>query len=115
MKAIDSAIQSEGLTLILLLRLCPLIPFTFFNFIVGITSLSFCDFCIGLLGIVPATIGYVFLGTTLSDIEQAIESPDWGNDKVMIIIVTLGLVLMIACLIWMTVVTKRHLAKAIEE
>ena len=38
-KALDKAIDSEGLKLILLLRLCPLIPFNAMNYLMGITSI----------------------------------------------------------------------------
>jgi len=79
MKAIDKAIETEGLFLVFLLRLCPLMPLSLFNFIIGITSLSFGDYIIGLLGIIPATVGYVFIGTTLSDIEEATNHPEWQN------------------------------------
>lgn len=70
MSAIDKAIESEGLFLVFLLRLCPLMPLSLFNFMIGVTSIRFSDYLIGLLGICPATVGYVFIGTTLSDIEE---------------------------------------------
>ena len=66
--ALNKAIESEGLYLIFLLRLCPLVPFTLFNFIIGITDMKFFDYCLGMLAIIPITILYVFMGTTLSDI-----------------------------------------------
>ena len=71
MKAISAAIQEQGPKLIFLLRLCPLIPFNAFNYLMGITGVSATDFAIGSLGMIPATLVYVFLGTTISDIADA--------------------------------------------
>ena len=71
-KALDKAIETEGLKLIFLMRLCPLIPFTLFNFAIGVTGMKLKDYCIGMIAIIPTTVAYVFLGTTISDIEDAI-------------------------------------------
>ena len=68
LKALDKAIRTEGLKLILLLRLCPLIPFTAFNYVIGITSVKFLDYAIGGFGMIPGTIVYVFIGTTIGSI-----------------------------------------------
>jgi uncharacterized membrane protein YdjX (TVP38/TMEM64 family) len=59
--------------LLILLRMCPIIPFTPVNFFFGATKMKFSHYAIGLLGILPTTFGHVFLGTTLSDIEDAIK------------------------------------------
>lgn len=67
-KALDKAIQTEGLKIVLLLRLCPLVPFTYFNYVMGITGVSFFDYAIGGFGMVPGTIVYVFVGTTIGSI-----------------------------------------------
>ena len=71
-EALDKALETEGLKLMLLMRLCPLIPFSPLNYIMGITSVSFRDYCIGLVSITPATCVYVFIGTTLSSLYEAI-------------------------------------------
>lgn len=67
-KALDKAIQTEGLKFVLLLRLCPLVPFNAFNYAMGITAVSFFDYAIGGFGMIPGTIVYVFIGTTLGSI-----------------------------------------------
>jgi uncharacterized membrane protein YdjX (TVP38/TMEM64 family) len=113
MNAIDKAIETEGLFLVFLLRLCPLLPFSIFNFIIGITSLSFGDFMIGLLGIIPATVGYVFLGTTLSDIEEATNNPEWQNSTWVLVFVIVGVLIMLVGFIWVTIVARRHLERAV--
>ena len=67
-KAIDYAIRQEGLKVVLMLRLCPLVPFNAFNYAIGITAVKFWDFAIGGIGMIPATVLYVFVGTTLGSI-----------------------------------------------
>lgn len=67
-KALDRAIKTEGLKVVTLLRMCPLVPFTYFNYVMGITSVSFFDYSIGSMAILPGTIVYVFIGTTIGSI-----------------------------------------------
>ena len=70
-RAIDKAIYQEGLKLIVLLRFCPLIPFNALNYMMGITDIKIGHYLIGLLGMIPGTVVYVFIGTTVSDIADA--------------------------------------------
>lgn len=51
----------------LLLRLSPIVPFCVINYVIAGTSLSFHDYTVSLIGILPGTITYVFIGTTLSN------------------------------------------------
>ena len=52
----------------LLLRLCPLVPYNAFNYIMGITSVSLFAYAVGNFGMLPATIVYVFIGTTVGSL-----------------------------------------------
>ena len=52
----------------LLLRLCPVIPFNLLNYMMGITAIRFQDYMIGSTAMIPGTLVYVFIGTTISDI-----------------------------------------------
>lgn len=54
--AINIAIESEGLKLIFLLRLCPLIPFNALNYLMGITNISVKHYNIGSIGMIPGTM-----------------------------------------------------------
>ena len=67
-KALDRAIRDEGLKFVLLLRLCPLVPFNAFNYLMGVTGVSFFNYAVGGVGMIPATVVYVFAGTTLGTI-----------------------------------------------
>ena len=50
-----------------LLRLSPIVPFCIINYVIAGSSLSFTNYLISLVGILPGTIAYVFIGTTLSN------------------------------------------------
>ena len=71
MNAIERVLEKEGLKFTLLLRLCPLIPFNAFNYIMGVTSVQFKAYAIGGVGMIPGTIVYVFVGTTIGNISAA--------------------------------------------
>ena len=76
----------------------------------GITAISFSDYCIGLIGIIPGTIVYVFIGTTLSDIQQAATGAgDWKNNKMILAFIIVGTLMAIGGIVWVTIVTRRQL------
>ena len=64
------AIKKEGLKLMFLLRLSPIIPFNVLNYFMGVTGISVKDFLFGGLGMIPGTIVYVYIGTTLGNISD---------------------------------------------
>ena len=113
-KALDSAIRSEGFKLMFLLRLSPIVPFTMFNFIMGITNIGFCSYTLGLFGLIPSTVMFVFLGTTLSNFQKATEWRDWQNNKIFLIFMISGTCLSLLGVIWVSIVARRHLREAIE-
>ena len=112
-EALDKALESEGLKLMLLMRLCPLIPFSPLNYIMGITSVSIKDFCFGLVSITPATCVYVFIGTTISSITEAISGKgDQGNSGTKtfaLLLLILGSALACFGIIWVSIVAKRNI------
>jgi len=70
--AIDRAVAREGLKIVLLTRLSPVFPFNVLNYAYGLTRVSLRDYALGsLVGMVPGTILYVYLGslaTNLADL-----------------------------------------------
>jgi uncharacterized membrane protein YdjX (TVP38/TMEM64 family) len=61
--AIDQAVAREGLKIVLLTRLSPLFPFVLLNYAFGLTQVSLKDYCLGCVGMIPATILYVYIGS----------------------------------------------------
>ena len=112
-KALDHAIQTEGLKVVLLLRLCPLVPFAFFNYIMGITGVSFINYAVGGLGMLPGTIVYVFVGTTIGSIQDA-ASGNYDAGPAGLILLIVGSVLACVAIIYVSIVVKKYLNQAIE-
>ncbi len=60
--AIDAAIAREGLKIVVLTRLSPAFPFILLNYAFGLTRVTLKDYILGCVGMIPATILYVYLG-----------------------------------------------------
>jgi len=112
-KALDKAIKTEGLKFVLLLRLCPLVPFNAFNYLMGVTGVSFVNYAIGGVGMIPGTIVYVFVGSTLGSITQA-ATGDFSGGAATIVLLIVGCILACGAIIWISIVVKRYLQQAQE-
>jgi uncharacterized membrane protein YdjX (TVP38/TMEM64 family) len=62
-RAIDQAVADQGLRIVTLLRLSPIVPFSVLNYALGLTRVRFADYLVGMIGMVPATMFYVYYGT----------------------------------------------------
>jgi uncharacterized membrane protein YdjX (TVP38/TMEM64 family) len=60
--AIDRVVGRHGRRIVLLLRLSPVIPFSFLNYALGVTQVSLIDYVVGMVGMIPATMAYVYFG-----------------------------------------------------
>ena len=108
--AIDKVLEKEGLKFTFLLRLCPLIPFNAFNYIMGVTSVTFKSYALGGFGMIPGTIVYVFVGTTIGNIADAANGEFEGGTATLVLLIV-GTVLAFAAIVYITVVVKRYLNK----
>jgi uncharacterized membrane protein YdjX (TVP38/TMEM64 family) len=60
---VDKAIASEGLKLLILIRLSPIFPFSVTNYLYGASSIDFGSYLMGtLIGFIPTTTAYVYTG-----------------------------------------------------
>jgi uncharacterized membrane protein YdjX (TVP38/TMEM64 family) len=66
--AIDRAVESEGLRLVLLLRLSPVVPYILLNYVLGVSRLRFRDYAGGLIGMFPTALMYVYAGKVAGDL-----------------------------------------------
>lgn len=66
--AIDRAIGKSGWKVVVLLRLSPLFPFSLLNYALGLTKVRFLDYALASVGMLPATLVYVYLGSLAGDI-----------------------------------------------
>jgi uncharacterized membrane protein YdjX (TVP38/TMEM64 family) len=68
-RALDEAVKQQGFKIVLLTRLSPVIPFTLLNYSYGLTKISFRDYVLASwIGMLPGTVMYVYLGSTLKDL-----------------------------------------------
>jgi uncharacterized membrane protein YdjX (TVP38/TMEM64 family) len=69
--AVDRALEKGGLKVVLLLRMSPVSPFSVLNYALGISRVRPRDYVVGsVLGTVPGTVLYVYIGSLLTDLAQ---------------------------------------------
>lgn len=69
--ALDHAVSRDGFIIVLLTRLSPLFPFNLLNYSLGITGVRFRDyFFASWIGMLPATVLYVYIGTLAGSITE---------------------------------------------
>jgi len=88
-EALDVALEENGFKIMLLLRLSPLIPFNVLNYMAGVTSISFLNYVLAFIGMLPATILYVFLGASAGSIADSFSSGTNPTLTIIIIVVSL--------------------------
>ena len=113
-KALDKAIRTEGLKVVILLRLCPLIPFTAFNYVMGVTAVSFFDYAVGGFGMIPGTIVYVSIGSTIGSI-QDVATGNYDAGAAPLIFLIVGSIAACVAIIYVSIVVKRYLNSAMED
>ena len=65
-RLLDQAIGEQGFKVVLLLRLSPVFPYNLLNYALGLTRVSFRDyFLASWVGMFPATVLYVYLGSSV--------------------------------------------------
>ena len=67
--------KNQALACVLAVRFAPISPFNVVNFLFGLTGISVTPYAIGtLVGIIPGTLAYTWLGVTGVD---ALQGGDW--------------------------------------
>jgi len=124
-KAVDWAIQKNGLYIVFLTRLSPLFPFPLLNYAFGITKVRVWQYVAGTFaGVLPATVGYTYLGTlmrNLTDIWTATkvsddeESGSSSSSTTNLIWLIVGSCLTLLSIVIISLITKRAITKATKE
>ena len=68
--AIDRAVGREGFKIVLLLRLTPIVPFVLLNYALGLTRVRLGDYVRAFIGMLPATLLYVYYGKVIGDVAE---------------------------------------------
>jgi uncharacterized membrane protein YdjX (TVP38/TMEM64 family) len=72
-QAVDRAVESRGFLIVLLTRLSPAFPFFLLNYAYGVTAVRPREYVLGSwLGMMPATIAYVYAGSLAASVTQAL-------------------------------------------
>lgn len=78
--ALDSALDQRGFFLVILTRLSLLLPFNLLNYVFGLTKIALAPYALGtLVGMVPALMLYVYLGTLANDIDEIVSGAAGGG------------------------------------
>ena len=109
-RAIDLAMEKNGLKFTLLMRLCPLIPYNAYNYVLGVTSVRFWDFAIGGVGMIPGAFIYVFIGTTIGSITDAVRGK-FEQGPVFLIFLIFGSISAFLACTYITIIIRRYLKK----
>ena len=109
LRAVDTAIRTQGFRIVLLLRLSPLFPFSVLNYALGLTSVGLRDYVLAsFIGMLPATFLYVYLGSlarSVADLSQT--SADGATAR--IVLSAMGLLATAAVTIVITRMARRAL------
>jgi uncharacterized membrane protein YdjX (TVP38/TMEM64 family) len=81
-RAIDEAIRRQGFKIVFLVRLSPLFPFEYLNYALGLTRISFREYVLASWsGMLPGTVMYVYLGSTVKSLATAGRAQGGGAEK----------------------------------
>jgi uncharacterized membrane protein YdjX (TVP38/TMEM64 family) len=101
-RALDRAVQARGFWIVLLTRLSPAFPFVLLNYAYGLTSVRpVAYFFASWIGMLPATVAYVYAGSLAADVSQAVAGGS-STGRAGWVLLALGLVATIAVTILVT-------------
>jgi uncharacterized membrane protein YdjX (TVP38/TMEM64 family) len=110
--AIDRAVGEQGFRIVLLTRLSPVFPFNVLNYAFGLTRVRFRDYAMGsLVGMVPGTIMYVYLGSLVTSLTELAAGRPGGGIAGRIFYLA-GLAATVVATVYVTRVARRALARA---
>lgn len=115
--AVNTAIETNGIKVMILLRLSPLVPFSGFNLIAGLTKASFRDYMIGCMGVIPGTVAFVFIGAstagTMNEEEAMHDDGDQTACLIRMITLIVGACAAVLALVAVTVYARKALKEAL--
>ncbi len=112
--ALDRAIGQNGFKMVFLSRLSPVFPFTMLNYLLGLTTVRTSSYVLAdLLGMLPGTFLYVYIGATARDALEGGASSGTGTLQLALKIV--GLLATLAIVIIVTRAARKAMAQAEQE
>lgn len=120
--AIDRAVGEQGFRIVFLIRLSPIFPYNILNYAFGLTRVRFGPYLLGSwLGMLPATVMYVYLGSTAGDLAKIFSGGiDLGGGGTAggagpLAMKLIGLAATVAVTIYVTRIARRALREAVAD
>ncbi len=113
--AIDKAVGTEGLKIVLLTRLSPIFPFNLLNYAYGLTSVSVRDYIIGSVGMIPGTIMYVYFGSLAENLATIGAGDTPSNPTLAWTIRIVGFIATVAVVVYVTKTARKILDESVPE
>ena len=110
------AMSEDGFLVNLMLRLSFIIPFAVLNFICGVTEMHYGKFIVSLIGLVPGTIIYLFLGTSLPDLAALLEGriDKYEHGVLALGFIIVGAIIGVTSAIYVTYASKQKLNEILQ-
>jgi len=113
-KALDAAVNKNGMWLIALIRLSPILPFGLCNYFFGLTNVPFWKYWLSsTLGLAPYTIAYTYLGSLLRDLADIFTEDQDSIES--IILLSIGGAVTLITVVLIAIITRKALANALKE
>ncbi len=109
--SIDRAIGGQGLKVVFLLRLSPVFPFSLLNYALGLTGVRLRDYALASLGMIPATLLYVYYGKLIGDVAALAGGAAVERDAAYWAVLIVGLIATVA----VTTIVTRAARRALKE
>ncbi len=111
--ALDRAIGREGFKMVLLVRLSPVFPFALLNYFLGLTTVRTSSYVLAnLIGMLPGTFLYVYIGATARD---ALSAGASGVGTWQLALRIAGLLATVAVVVLVTRTARKTLAQVEQE
>jgi uncharacterized membrane protein YdjX (TVP38/TMEM64 family) len=112
--SIDRAVGEQGRKIVFLLRLSPIFPFGLLNYALGLTRVRFSDYIVASIGMIPATLLYVYAGKAASEVAALAGGAEIERDDYYYALLTVGLLATLVATVIVTRIARRALAEATE-
>jgi uncharacterized membrane protein YdjX (TVP38/TMEM64 family) len=115
-RAVDRAVAEGGFKIVLLLRLSPLIPFNLLNYALGLTRVRPWHYVsASFLGMLPATILYVWMGSLLTSAADLVTGPPEAGRAWRLALLATGVVATVAVSLVIGRAARRALDRELHE
>jgi uncharacterized membrane protein YdjX (TVP38/TMEM64 family) len=114
-KAVDAAVEKQGMWIIILVRFSPVFPFGLCNYLFGLTKVGFWKYWIATtIGLMPYTIAYTYLGSLMRQLTD-IFNDDSSDSTQQIIFLSIGGGATLMTIVVVAWITRRALKNATQE